>query len=299
MSTSSRIVRIMFAEGDRARDKGLQTPEDVIRYDDIQYDTQSPLQILDVYRPREKEGDKLPVIMIVHGGGWVYGTKETYQFYGMSLAQRGFAVVNYSYRLAPEDKFPACYEDTNRVAGWILEKADLYGFDTDRIFAVGDSAGGMILAGYAGILTNPDFAALFDFKTPENFRLRGAALNCASLTLKKGGGSKLARELILKDLLPDHGSEKEYRQLNVIPYLTKDYIPIYLAAANKDQVIPIEESQVFSEKLTELGIDHVFKVYGTDQAPMGHVFHCNVRLAEGKECNDDECAFFKQHCTEI
>ena len=55
---------------------------------------------LDVYRPKLNIKGKLPVIMSVHGGGWVYGDKDVYQWYCMNLAQRGFAVVNYSYRLA-------------------------------------------------------------------------------------------------------------------------------------------------------------------------------------------------------
>lgn len=55
----------------------------------------------------------IPVIVSVHGGGWGYGDKERYQYYCMSLAQQGFAVVNFSYRLASKYKFPAPLEDTN------------------------------------------------------------------------------------------------------------------------------------------------------------------------------------------
>ena len=86
-------IRYDFGKGDRKRDAGLKTPEDVKRFDDISYGPDRKYQLLDVYRLKDAEG-KLPVIVSVHGGGWVYGTKETYQFYCMSLAQRGFAVVN-------------------------------------------------------------------------------------------------------------------------------------------------------------------------------------------------------------
>ena len=113
MEKMSSIVRRQFKEGDDIRDAGLTTPEDVIRYDDIAYGKDSEMQVLDVYRPKDAEGRILPVIVSVHGGGWVYGDKERYQYYCMSLAQRGFAVVNFSYRLAPEHQFPAPVEDTN------------------------------------------------------------------------------------------------------------------------------------------------------------------------------------------
>ena len=104
MSQASDMVRTEFKKGDDIRDAGLTTPEDIIRYDDIVYGEDPKWQSLDVYRPKSAEGKKLPVIVSVHGGGWVYGDKERYQFYCMNLAQRGFAVVNYTYRLAPEYK---------------------------------------------------------------------------------------------------------------------------------------------------------------------------------------------------
>lgn len=68
MSLVSMYIRYDFAKGDRKRDAGLKTPEDVIRYDDIEYGKDRKWQILDVYRPKGMEG-KLPVIISVHGGG--------------------------------------------------------------------------------------------------------------------------------------------------------------------------------------------------------------------------------------
>ena len=115
MSAVSDFVRKSFKEGDDIRDAGLTTPEDVVRYDDILYGTDPKWQVLDLYRPKNKEGEKLPVIVSIHGGGWVYGDKERYQYYCMSLAERGFAVVNFTYRLAPEFKYPAPLEDTNLI----------------------------------------------------------------------------------------------------------------------------------------------------------------------------------------
>jgi len=123
MSLTSLYLRYTYGKGDRKRDKGLTTPEDVVRYDDIAYGEDKKWQILDVYRPKGAEV-KLPVIMSVHGGAWVYGTKEVYQFYCMSLAQKGFALVNFNYRLAPEHRYPAQLEDINLVVKWMIENKD-------------------------------------------------------------------------------------------------------------------------------------------------------------------------------
>ena len=91
MSIISNLIRSVFKNNDNKRDSGLCTPEDIYRYDDICYGPDQKWNVLDVYRPKAAEG-ALPVIISVHGGGWVYGDKERYQYYCMSLAQQGFAV---------------------------------------------------------------------------------------------------------------------------------------------------------------------------------------------------------------
>jgi len=129
----------------------------MVRCDDIAYGPDPKQQSLDVYRPKVAKGNKLPVIVNVHGGSWVYGNKEWYQFYCMDLAQRGFAVVNFKYRLAPKNQYPASLEDTNCVFTWVLAHAEKYGFDTKYVFAVavGDSMGAHNLGLYTAICTNP------------------------------------------------------------------------------------------------------------------------------------------------
>ena len=141
MSELSKRMRAEWSVNDAKRDAGLTTPETVERFDGLAYGPDPVWNRLDVYRPKCERGNRLPVIVSIHGGGWVYGDKELYQFYCMSLAGRGFAVVNFTYRLAPEFKFPAQLEDTNRVMEWVYANCETYGFDLDNIFMVGDSAG--------------------------------------------------------------------------------------------------------------------------------------------------------------
>ena len=68
-------IRHDWGAADAKRDSGKKTPEDILRFDNILYGEDKTWQILDVYKPKSAEG-KLPVIVNVHGGGWVYGTKE-------------------------------------------------------------------------------------------------------------------------------------------------------------------------------------------------------------------------------
>ena len=179
MSQASDTMRREWKINDAKRDAGLTTPDDIQRFDDIQYGPDPVENKLDVYRPKNTQG-KIPVIVSVHGGGWVYGDKELYQFYGMTLAQRGFAVVNFTYRLAPEVKFPAPLEDTNNVISWMYENQEEYGLDMEHVFMVGDSAGGHLCGLYSAICTNPEYAVNYTFKVQNGFVPQAVALNCGA-----------------------------------------------------------------------------------------------------------------------
>lgn len=293
MPNISKIIRKGFGKSDRKRDKGLTTPDDIMRYDDIAYGSEPYFQLLDVYRPKGTVGKKLPVIMIVHGGGWVYGDKGVYQFYGMSLAQKGFAVVNFTYRLAPEFKFPAGIVDVNTVAKWIMDNQERYDFDVDHIYAVGDSAGGQMLADYATIVSNPKFASYFPFDVPEGFSFKAVGLNCGVYTLDADPETnKLDNALITGELLANHGTPEEIMMLNPIPFMTKDFPPAYIMTAKGDVVVKPDQADALVARLEELGVDYVRKEYGDDENPLYHVFHCNMREPEGAVCNEAECAFF-------
>ena len=100
---SPQEFRKSAGQSDAVRDAGLETPDNIIRYDNICYGKDPVWNLLDVYHLKGVRG-LCPTIVSVHGGGWVYGDKELYQYYCMNLAQKGFAVVNFTYRLAPEFK---------------------------------------------------------------------------------------------------------------------------------------------------------------------------------------------------
>lgn len=287
MSKASDKLRADFKRSDDVRDAGLTTPDDIVRYDDICYGEDKKWQMLDVYRPKDKKDDILPVIVSVHGGGWVYGDKERYQYYCMDLAERGFAVVNFTYRLAPEFKFPSPLEDTNLVIGWIMKNKEKYGFDVNNIFAVGDSAGAHILGLYTSICTNTEYAENFDFTVPEGFCFRAVALNCGAyeILMEKDGA-------LMEDYLPEKGSERELELINVPGHITGDYPPVFLMTCTGDFLI--DQPLLMIKKMTGESVPFEYRFYGDKKNSLGHVFHCNIRLEAAKICNDDECEFFKK-----
>jgi hypothetical protein len=71
--------------------------------------------------------------------------------------------------------------------------------------------------------------------------------------------------------------------------------PAFIMNANNDKLVMMDQTEAFTAQLDEFRVDHTTKVYGTQEKPLDHVFHCNIRTQEAKRCNDDECAFFREH----
>lgn len=95
-------------------------------------------------------GDKLPVLLYLHGGGFTIGDLETHDSLCRQLSLRsGAAVLALDYRLAPEHRFPAAVDDAWAGLAWLHQQAGALGLDGSRLAVGGDSAGGTLAAGCA------------------------------------------------------------------------------------------------------------------------------------------------------
>jgi acetyl esterase len=90
-----------------------------------------------------------PVLVYLHGGGWVSGSPLTHRKLAHRFAEAGFLVVNVDYRLAPEHPFPAGFEDCVSAVRWAAREAERFGGDPSRLAIGGDSAGGNLSAATA------------------------------------------------------------------------------------------------------------------------------------------------------
>lgn len=275
---------------DDKRDSGLphDIPE-VKRIDDLQYGPDPKWNLLDLYLPKNKTG-KLPVIINIHGGGWVYGTKETYQFYGLGMAKRGFAFVNPNYKLGPEVQFPKELDQVNQYIHWVDKHADEYNLDKDNVFLVGDSAGGQMVEQYTAILTNPDYRQKFGYDLPD-LAFRAVALNSpATFMLDKGMISDATIAYFTPELMQD---EKIRDLLNVEKYITSDFLPTFISTANRDFIHDC--SVRLDGFLRAKGVEVIQKSWGDEKQPESHVFLINQKDELASQANDEEAEFFKKH----
>lgn len=280
-----RLERMRWSHNDHFRDRNLCIPRDVEAFYDVPYvdDDLGEWHLMDVYRPKNVPV-VLPTIVSVHGGGYFYGNKELYRHYCMGLAQLGFGVVNFNYRVAPEYRFPAPLEDVNSVLTWLEEHGAEYGLDTNNLFMVGDSAGAQIASQYAAIWSNEDYAALFGFAVPE-VRIRAVGLNCGMYDLPS------RPDPVMQDYLGDLFGSDDPR-LDVYSAIDSRYPPSYLISSYGDFLLAC--CQPMAELLKSRGVDTEYKIYGRPgDLRVGHVFHVNMRMNEGKEANRDETTFFR------
>lgn len=104
-------------------------------------------QKLDVFRPAGAK-DK-PVLLVLHGGGWMIGDKNFFGIYGdvaRGFAKQGFVVVAANYRLSPAVRHPEHIKDVARAYAWTRKNIKDYGGNPDKIFVCGHSAGGHLAA---------------------------------------------------------------------------------------------------------------------------------------------------------
>lgn len=102
---------------------------------------------LDIYRPKDRDLSKAPVLIQIHGGGWTIGTKEQQGLLLMNrMAQQGWVCVAANYRLAPKHHFPAQIVDVKRAIAWVHEHIAEYGGDPSYVVITGGSAGGHLAA---------------------------------------------------------------------------------------------------------------------------------------------------------
>ena len=292
MSITSHIVRTLFTIGDLKRDLGWVPPTNVEAVENVSYGSCDKWHLLDLYRPKDAEG-KLPVLLNIHGGAWVYGDKKVYAPYCMYLATQGFAVVNASYRLAPKHTFPAPLEDVGAMVEWVVDHAEEYGLDVSNLFFVGDSAGAHLATAYTAIQLNEAYAKSFPgIKVDERFIPKGLLLNCGVFDIEvewKKQGRALTP--FLTDLLGEKPTVESVKQMSPAQFITSDFPSVHLTTSNGDFLR--KHSYRLKEVLEKKSVEVVFKEYGEKKKPQGHVFHLNLKNKVGQQCNEDQIQYIK------
>ncbi len=200
-----------------------------------------------------------PAVIVVHGGGFIHGDKQTYVGPLFEpLSKGGFAWFTINYRLAPQHRFPAAVEDVERAVLWLHAHAGQYRVDRRRIALMGESAGGHLVS-FVGAKHRPEarIAAVVSFYGPHDFADRAAQQGKLTDTVKAFLG--------VEDLSPE--SMRRLREASPITYVHKNMPPYLLIHGTEDAAVPFNLSVKMCEKMRQAGAScEVFPVEG---APHG------------------------------
>ena len=175
---------------------------------------------LDVFKPAgwsSSAKPKYPGILVIHGGGWTGGTKESMlERWVLPYVEKGFVAVNVEYRLAKAAPAPAAVEDVLKAAQWFEKNAGRLNVDKDRIAVTGGSAGGHNgLKSIEGAVGSQEYARLRIGVGPEDPSRRG---DLADYVLSDFGkrDEKVVRELFptLTELVETWIAEGAHKAMN-------------------------------------------------------------------------------------
>ncbi|MHB9107608.1 MAG: prolyl oligopeptidase family serine peptidase [Armatimonadota bacterium] len=219
---------------------------------------------LDLYLPEQAQ-EPLPLIIWIHGGGWQAGTKAIGPAH-LQVLKYGFALASVEYRLSGEAIFPAQIEDCKAAVRWLRANARQYHLDPDALGAWGSSAGGHLVAllgtsggvkELEGNLGNAEVSsrvqAVCDLCGPSDLL---QMVGQPSSIDRRSANSPEARFLGG----PISENKEKARQASPITYVSKDDPPFLIVHGSKDNVVPVNQSQLLYDALQADGVDATLRI---------------------------------------
>ena len=269
-------------------------PPGITEVRDLPYaDDGDHYHLFDAYYPTQNDG-ALPVIIDIHGGGWMYADKDLNIFYNQYLAARGFLVFSLSYRLVPSVTPADQLRDVCMALRAIGEKMRELPCDPSKVMLTGDSAGGM-LAAYAAVLARSErLRAHFETVDP------GIDFTCVTLTSPVAYMNERSLigaygRLMLKER-PFACCSRSYLNYNELLDEVEGLPPMLLITSAGD-ILALKQTRRMFRELLEKGVDARLLDFGSPDGEMlPHVFAVlEPESVQGRRCLDETCAFFRRY----
>ncbi len=255
-------------------------------FKDVEYSNVGQRVAMDIATPA---GDgPFPAVLLVHGGGFRRGTRDSYWPLAQRLAERGYVAATASYRLAPRHQFPAAVEDVKAAVRFLRARAAQYKIDPSRIGAMGASAGGhlvLMLGLTAGI-------AEFEGTGPNRDQSSGVTcvVNYFGPTDFTQSYSKSvdAAEVLPLWLGGDLDHARVYHQkASPINWVTPAAAPTLSIHGTRDTYVAYEHSVMLTERMLAAGVDAELETI----SGAGHGF----KGADAERAEQRAFAYFDRH----
>lgn len=218
----------------------------VILQADISYSAPS-VCTFDLYLPEDSQ--TAPLIVMLHGGGWVSGDKSMYAQEARAFCSRGFACATIGYRLAPLDTYPAAIADCQRAVTFLHQNGKSLGFDPEKIYSMGNSAGGH-LASMVGLLDQD-----IESNTPVH-RVNGVVAISPITDIRNPSESHfpIAHSFLEQFMGIYHEEDPDlWASASPITHVEAGAPPFLIFHGTEDDVVPITQSETFYQALKNQG----------------------------------------------
>ncbi len=301
--TGALLIRWLFDRGNAQMARKLvpHAVADITVLSDLEYSPGDRHARLDLYRPPAPTGP-LPVILWIHGGGWLSGDKTDSHGYFTILAAAGFAVVSVNYTITPGSKQPTPVRQVNEATRYLLEAADRLQIDPDRVVLAGDSAGAQLASQLVGVITNPGYAAelgVVPALRPD--QLRAAILCCGVFDVAPFLSPHVPRMLrwgigtvLTAYAGTDDRKSAQLLEMTTIDAVTDAYPPTFLTGGDADPMTE-HQSRPMAARLREHGVE--LDAYFPDEPghPASHEFQFNLDQPAGREALRRMLDFVHRH----
>jgi acetyl esterase/lipase len=215
--------------------------------------------LLDIYLPANAKG-KLPLVILIHGGGWLSNDKYADIGYMRKtvaeIISSGFALASIDYRFSTQAVFPAQIQDCNRAVSFLYDHADEYGLDRNRFALMGFSAGGH-LASLQGLSNNNHVENFFMPGTNQSFGFKAVVdfYGPAELILFPGNDNINSPESLLIGAAPLVRPDLA-KAASPVTYVDKNDPPFLIIHGEKDDLVNPKQSRLLSAWLTVDGVQN-------------------------------------------
>lgn len=256
---------------------------------------------MDFYGPSGND-EMLPVIVQIHGGGYISCDKFLNEAQGKYFAAQGFRVLNINYSLQPEADFIGAMQDVFCALHWLEEHAAAHRADPKQIFVYGDSAGGHY-AMLAGAIQNSSALQEYYGVLPLKNGIRGIAVSCPMYEIHSLLETRSLENLLMRRMLLPGKRKTDQRYLDNVSIpaiLAREEFPeIFLLTTPTDAVL-YEAAKKLHALLKERGVCHRYQEYTSAERTLGHVFHAtDPEFPESEKANDDILQYFREKSRDL